>query len=199
MPELPEGTDHIVPGAAATSRHDDAPADIGAKSSSKGASGSKPDADDGQTKGGSADVTGSGTAGDLRDRAQGKVEEFRAQAADHARDFAEQGKARASGALDDLARMLTDNAAQIDEKLGSQYGDYARRAADYVSGTAGQIRDKEVEDLLEDARDLVRRAPSLAVGGAAAVGFLLARVLKAGGEALEAGAAELDRSRQTGA
>lgn len=155
---LPEGTDHIVPGAAATSGDDVA---------------------------GSTLDQAKASVSDLRDKAQSKAEEFRAQAGDTVRDYADQGKERAAGGLDEVARLISDNAKTIDEKLGAQYGDYARRAADAVSGVAGHIRDKEVEDLLDDARSLVRRSPGVAIGVAAAAGFMLSRIIKSGSEALE--------------
>ena len=124
-------------------------------------------------------------AADLRDRATSKAGEFKSQASDKAMDFAEQGKARASGALDEVARMIGDTAGTIDEKLGGTYGDYARRAAEAVSGAAGTLRDKDVDALLEDARDLVRKSPAVAIGAAAAAGFVIARIIKAGSDALD--------------
>ncbi len=48
------------------------------------------------------------------------------------------------------------------------------------------IRDKEVEDLYDDARELVRKSPAVAVGLAAAIGFALIRVAKAGIDELAA-------------
>lgn len=124
-------------------------------------------------------------AADLRDRATSKASEFKSQASDKAMDFAEQGKAHASGALDEVARMIGQTAGTIDEKLGGTYGDYARRAADAVSGAAGTLRDKDVDELFEDARDLVRRSPAVAIGAAAAAGFVIARIIKAGSDALD--------------
>ena len=43
---------------------------------------------------------------------------YGAQAADKAREFADTGKQRATGALDQLSQMLHDAAGQVDEKLG---------------------------------------------------------------------------------
>lgn len=166
MPEtLPDGTDHILPGAMDSSRSDETAAKASAAKE--------------QVRSGAADI---------REKAQAKADEFRAQATDKARDFAEQGKSRASDALGEIARLLGENATQIDDKVGSQYGDYARRAADYVAGTADTLRDKDVDDLIEDARDLVRRSPGIAIGAAATAGFLIARIIKSGSEALEANA-----------
>jgi ElaB/YqjD/DUF883 family membrane-anchored ribosome-binding protein len=105
------------------------------------------------------------------------------QATDKVRTFAEDGKARASGALEQLAQLLTDAAGQVDEKLGAQYGGYARTAADTVSGYADQVKAKDVDALFDDARELVRKSPAIAVGAAAAVGFVIARLVQSGVDA----------------
>ena len=102
------------------------------------------------------------------------------QAGDKALMFADQGKERATGALDQLSGMLTDAAAQVDEKLGASYGDYARTAASTVQDFAEQLRAKSVDDLLDDARTLVRKSPGAAIGAAATVGFVVARLVSAG-------------------
>jgi ElaB/YqjD/DUF883 family membrane-anchored ribosome-binding protein len=148
---LPEGTDHIIPGAGSNSTRDKLKAD----------------------------------AAELRDRASSRASELKSQAADKARGYAEEGKARAASGLESVAKMIGDSATQIDEKLGNAYGDYARRAADAVSGFSGSLRDKDVDALVDDARDMVRRSPALAIGAAAAAGFVIARLIKAGSQALD--------------
>lgn len=97
-----------------------------------------------------------------------------------AKNYAIDGKDRAGGALDEFAKLMTDAAGSVDEKLGAQYGDYARTAANSLSGFAETLRNKDVDDLLADARDLVKKSPAVAIGTAAAVGFVLARLVKSG-------------------
>jgi ElaB/YqjD/DUF883 family membrane-anchored ribosome-binding protein len=105
------------------------------------------------------------------------------QAADKARSFAEDGKTRAGEALDQIAQLLTDAAGQVDDKLGAQYGGYARTAADSVSGFADQVKAKDIDALIEDATALVRKSPAIAIGAAAAVGFVVARLVQSGVDA----------------
>ncbi len=105
---------------------------------------------------------------------------YGAQATDKIRTLADTGKERAVGGLDQLSQMIQDAAGQVDEKLGGQYGDYARSAAGAVSNFSGQIRDKDVEELLDDARAFVRKSPGVAIGVAAALGFALARIVQSG-------------------
>jgi ElaB/YqjD/DUF883 family membrane-anchored ribosome-binding protein len=149
--ELPEGTDHVIPGAQNSSTREKLKAD----------------------------------AADLRDKASAKAADIRGQASDKAREYADEGKARAAAGLDSVAKMIADSAAQIDDKLGAAYGDYARKAGDAVADFSASLRDKDVEELLDDARDLVRRSPAIAIGAAAAAGFVIARIVKAGSEALD--------------
>ena len=102
------------------------------------------------------------------------------QAGDKARELAEQGKVRATDALGQLSRMLEDAATQVDEKLGGQYGQYARSAAGQVNGISDRIQAADVDELVDDVRDFVRKSPAVAIGAAAAGGFVLARLVQAG-------------------
>ncbi len=108
------------------------------------------------------------------------VAKGREQAGDKARLLAEDGKAKATSALGQLSSMLTDAASQVDEKLGEQYGQYARQAADKVQGFSSAVDAKSIDDLLEDVRELVKKSPGVAVGVAAGLGFVIARVLSSG-------------------
>lgn len=134
-----------------------------------------------------ADVTGDagGGAGKTAEAKQairdgaGKLGQ---QAVDKIRLVADDGKARAGGALDQVSQALNDAAAQVDEKLGAQYGQYARSAATQVQGFADTVRNKDVDELLDDARAFVRASPAVAIGVAAAVGFAVARLFQAGAD-----------------
>ena len=117
-----------------------------------------------------------GVVGQLKEQASS----LRGQAAGRARDFAESGKARASDALVDLSKVVGDTADSIDERLGGDYGDYARRASDAVSNFAETLRSKDVDELYGQVTQAVRKSPALAVGIAAVVGFTLVRLVKAG-------------------
>lgn len=115
-------------------------------------------------------------AGKVSDHASG----LKDQAADKARDYAAIGKDKAASGLESVTRLMDDAAGTIDEKVGEQYGDYARKAASAVANVATSLRGKDVDELLDDARTAVRKSPALAIGAAVAVGFVLARLFKAG-------------------
>ena len=125
------------------------------------------------------------TTDTIRAEAQRKAaelgEEFNrltGQAGEKARDIATKGKGKAAEGLGSLASLIDDSAGQLDGKLGKQYGDFARSAAQTVSGLAGTIDEKEIEELMDEAREFVRKSPAVAIGSAAVVGFLLARLLR---------------------
>lgn len=150
--------------------------------------------DAGQTVGaGAAAEAGTDTSGDfdagedakgepvdLRQTLKDKAGEFRGQATEKVRAFAEDGKARATGALGELTKMLHDAADQVDDKLGGQYAQYARGAAERVDGFSASLDEKSLEDLLDMGRELVRKSPAVAIGTAATLGFVVARLLSAG-------------------
>lgn len=117
---------------------------------------------------------------DPRQMLKDGASKYQSQATDKIRTLADTGKHKAGGALDQFSTMLTDAAGQVDEKLGAQYGDYARQAADMVTGFSDSIKNKDVEDLLEDARGFVRQSPAVAIGVAAALGFVVARLAQSG-------------------
>ena len=118
-----------------------------------------------------------GRAAKLRAEAQ-KLGE---NASEKARSYAESGKERASGTLDTFADALRGAAGSVDERLGDEYGEYARKAADALSSFAGTLRDTDIEEIVASARGAVRKSPILAIGTAAALGFVVVRLLKAGG------------------
>lgn len=125
-------------------------------------------------------ASGASTLADAKQSVLDQVSKGREQATEKARTFADDGKAKAADALTQLSQLLTDAAGQVDEKLGEQYGQYARAAADRVQGFSSAIEDKSIDDLLADARELVRKSPAAAVGVAAGLGFVAARLIGAG-------------------
>jgi ElaB/YqjD/DUF883 family membrane-anchored ribosome-binding protein len=110
------------------------------------------------------------------------MNDFKSKAADSARAAAKKGKDRATEAVDSIGKLIRDSAATIDDNVGKQYGDYARSAADMVEGFAGKMDAKDVDALADDARQFVRKSPAVAVGAAAAIGFVLARLIRSGGK-----------------
>ena len=119
-----------------------------------------------------------------RDKVLGKVREGRGklagQAADKTRGLVGQGLERSSEALANVSRLVGDTAAGLDERLGEEYGDYARKAATAIDDVANSLASKDPDQLIDDTRNFVRKSPGVALAGAAIVGFALARLVKSG-------------------
>lgn len=139
-----------------------------------------------EAKAGGADVAFDSTIGEeapkrgAADTIRDAASKFSEQAADRARGFAGEGKDRATDALGEVAKLFEGAALDVDARLGEQYGQYARTAATSINNFADGLRNKEVDDLIADATELVRKSPVIAVGAAAAIGFVFARLLKSG-------------------
>jgi ElaB/YqjD/DUF883 family membrane-anchored ribosome-binding protein len=99
------------------------------------------------------------------------------EAKGRAQELASEGKSKASKAMSNLGKLVEEQAETIDGAVGGNYGDYARRAGQSIQGTAAKLDEKSIEELGEDAMEFVRRSPALAVGMAAAAGFVLARLV----------------------
>jgi len=147
---LPEGTDTVIAGASATEREEDL-------------------------------IVAEPTK---RDKVLSKVREgsdkLSGQAADKARGFVGQGLERSSEALANVSKLVGDTASGLDERLGEEYGDYARKAAGAIEDAANKLASKDAEELIEDTRNFVRKSPGVALAGAAVLGFALVRLVKSG-------------------
>lgn len=106
---------------------------------------------------------------------------FVGKAGEKAREYASTGKDKATDSLFSISDFVDDVAKSVDTRLGKQYGDYARRAASAVSGVADSLKGKEIDDLVADTRRFVREKPAVAIGAAAAIGFVLTRLFRSGG------------------
>jgi hypothetical protein len=149
--ELPEGTDHIITGASA---ENEAENDL---------------------------IVREPTARDkVREQVRSGGEKIAGQAADKARGLVAQGIERSSEALGNVSRLVGDTAEGLDERLGPEYGDYARKAAGAIENAASSLAAKDPDELIDDTRNFVRKSPGVALAGAAVIGFALVRLVKSG-------------------
>ena len=162
--DLPEGTDTIVPGATDTDT-----SDVTGGGSRRG--------------GGSRSVarsSGSGGGNMVMDKIRSGGDKLSQQAAGKARDFVGQGIERSAEAIANISKLVGDTASGLDDRLGEEYGDYARRAAETLESTANKLASKDPDELIDDTREFIRKSPGVALAGAAIVGFALARLVKSG-------------------
>ena len=170
---LHDGTDTVIEGAAKIDDGDTVNVEDTALVTEREIPAPKGDADRPASGSGSAE---GGLVGRLRD---GR-EQLAGQAGEKARGLVTQGLERTSEALANVSKMIGDTAAGIDERLGPEYGEYARRAAGAIEDAANNIAAKDPDELIDDTRNFVRNSPGIALAGAAVVGFVVARLFKSG-------------------
>ena len=135
---------------------------------------------DGAAKTTTGDGTGSGGGNAVVERVRSGRDKISGQAADKARGLVAQGIERSAEALANVSKLVGDTATGLDERLGEEYGDYARKAATTIENTANSLAAKNPDELIDDTREFVRKSPGVALAGAAIVGFALARLIKTG-------------------
>lgn len=129
-----------------------------------------------------AQDSGAGTGTNWREQAGVFAEQAKATA----RDAATTAKSSTGEALAGLSKLIAETAETVDSKLGPQYGDYARKAAETVAGAAKTLDEKDIDQLADEARNFVRKSPAVAIGAAAVVGFVLMRLMRGSGGSDEA-------------
>ena len=170
---LPDGTDTVIAGASKTSDGDTVTAEDTSLVKTRKIPAPRGNAE--------RRVTGSGSPErGLAERFRSGREQIAGQAGERARGLVSQGLDRTAETLANVSKMVGDTAPGIEERLGPEYGDYARRAAGAIENVANTIAEKNPDELIEDTRNFVRNSPGVALAGAAVVGFVVARLFKTG-------------------
>jgi hypothetical protein len=89
---------------------------------------------------------------------------------------AEARKEDAAGQVDDIASAVDRAAEEL--RHNPTLSRYAEDLAGSMHGIAGRLRDRSVDDLADELRQLARRNPTLLVLGSIGVGLALARFMK---------------------
>lgn len=93
-------------------------------------------------------------------------------------DLAEDGKAELARSFDGLVSVANELAARVESTGVGPLGTYAWQAAGVLRDIQTGLRDRPVDELLDEGRALIRSEPALAVGVAMAAGFIAARLFK---------------------
>ncbi|GAA4007602.1 hypothetical protein [Sphingomonas humi] len=121
-----------------------------------------------------------GSSGGIRGMVGTVTGKAKDEALGRARGFVGEGLKSSSNTLGSIAGIIEDTVEQIGERLGPQYGDYARSASQTIQRYASTLENKDPDELVDDARSLIRKSPAVAITGAAILGFGLIRLIKAG-------------------
>ncbi|CAA7619419.1 hypothetical protein [Magnetospirillum sp. UT-4] len=118
--------------------------------------------------------------GKVKRAARAGGEEAMAQAKAAVRDAADEQRRRAASAVDGMAGALHRAATDL-ESENEMIGRYTHIAAERLNEVADYLRSTGWDDVMGGAEDFARRQPYWFVGGAAMVGFVLARAVKNAG------------------
>ncbi|GAA4018508.1 hypothetical protein GCM10022280_17530 [Sphingomonas swuensis] len=149
-------------------------------SGSSGSAGSSGSSGSAGSSGSSGSSGSDGSSGGIRGMVGNVTTKARDEAANRARGFVGEGLKSGSTTLGSIAGIIEETVDQIGEKLGPQYGDYARSASQSIQRYATTLENKNPDELVDDARAIIRKSPAVAITGAAILGFGLVRLLKAG-------------------
>jgi hypothetical protein len=100
------------------------------------------------------------------------------QAQETAKTMLASQKVQAAEGLNSLAQALRQTGQSLRQQDQATIADYTNRAAEQINSLSATLRDKDFDEILQDVEDFARRRPEVVLGGAVAVGFLLARFLK---------------------
>ena len=87
-------------------------------------------------------------------------------------------KTRATDALGSVAAAIRQSSQPLRDNNQAMLADYAGKAADQLEQLSTRVRERDLTELMDDAKRFARRQPALFVGAAFAAGVLAARFLK---------------------
>ena len=117
--------------------------------------------------------TGTGTAARMKEEVSEKVSAAKEKVAEFGRkavDSIDAQRAPAANALDKSAAALS--------QTGDKVGNAVRATGDKLRASADYLRETDVQGMVSDVNELVKRYPGQSLAIAAVAGFLLARVMR---------------------
>jgi hypothetical protein len=112
--------------------------------------------------------------GQVKEQAQEKLEQAKTQAMSKLRD----GKTRMAGQVGTMAHALRSAGNEFRGEDQARLAEFTDSAAERVDRMGRYIDEHSVAEMLDDIERIARRAPTLFLGGAFAMGLLGARFLK---------------------
>jgi uncharacterized phage infection (PIP) family protein YhgE len=139
-------------------------------------------------------------AADIADQARSRATELAEEAKNRGKDQIQTGKQAAADQVEKIADALQHTTEGLQRGDQQTLADYANELATSARNLATNLRERSVEDLLNDAQTLARRNPTIFFLGSVAVGVVLSRFFKASAARSEQsganfGATEYDRER----
>ena len=91
-------------------------------------------------------------------------------------------KDQAAERLSPIKTALQETGQQLRNQGQDSVAQYADKAADQVERFSGYLRERDVDEIMDEVRNFARGRPALFLGGAAALGFFGTRFLKSSSE-----------------
>ena len=126
---------------------------------------------------------------DLKAKAQDLKQELKEKTMSRSKSTIESQKGKAAAGLESMARALRKTSETFQGENQRGISQYAKQLAGKMEGASHYVRDKNIDELIDDAGKFVQRQPVLALSGIFTMGFIVARFLKsssAGGVESEA-------------
>jgi ElaB/YqjD/DUF883 family membrane-anchored ribosome-binding protein len=123
-----------------------------------------------------------GAAKEAGAKAEQSTRDLREQAQETAKSAAAQQTSRAGHRLIVAAEAFRETGRNLREKDMLAMANLAERTAEQMEGISGYLLENDIDDLIDDAEEFVRRRPVLSISGAFFAGAVLARFLKASGK-----------------
>jgi vacuolar-type H+-ATPase subunit H len=110
--------------------------------------------------------------------AQEKARSLAGKAEEKARQLAEDKKREAAEQVEGVAKMVDSVAEQVARAVPPA-GDYVRGVSEQIERVSSTLRDRSIDELMDDVRYYAQQRAGLVLGGCLLAGFGLARFLKA--------------------
>jgi hypothetical protein len=100
------------------------------------------------------------------------------QAVDQVKSQLATQKERATDGLASVAEALHETSESLRGRNQDAIGRYAETGAEMMDQLSGYFRNRQIDEIIDDAENFARRQAGLFLGGAFAVGFILSRFFK---------------------
>lgn len=114
----------------------------------------------------------------FKEKAGGKGKEFFEKGREKAKSLAASQKGKAAEGIERIAKSLRHTAKSFEDESQIGISRYAEQIAERMEGASHYVREKDIDEIVEDAESAVRNRPAVVLGAAFAAGILLARFLK---------------------
>jgi ElaB/YqjD/DUF883 family membrane-anchored ribosome-binding protein len=127
----------------------------------------------------------------------GKTEGIMGRVRNTANTRLSQQKDRATEGLGSVAQAVRQSTQQLRDQKHFTLAQYVEQAADQLDKLSTRLKEKNINELVDDAQRFARQRPALFIGSAFAVGLIGSRFFKSSAERYEAPRRSFDTGSPT--